>query len=389
MATEKQIAANARNAKRSTGPTTEAGKARSRANALTHGLSGTGPVVEEADRAEVEARLREWGDDLPSDTPLKAWISGRVAHESVRIERCERLYLRTCRDFSDRVADGGWEVDRAREAQEIYSARGSDPALAVRRLEATLQGAQLLRHRWDLLGHHLDDSRDWNAEQRSDALDLLGYPTAYRQGATPIQPRGLEGQALFDLRIRLVLAEMARLEGLIRGPLAISDGFAKMEAGRYGTGAELSAPTRESLRLESVCHRRFQRHRRDLTLLLAGKPVAPAGFAPATPAEVDPFAALVASCGPLPGDPPTRLDRDDDDRDLDDDDDAEDESELDPVARDQPSPDVALRGIQARRLAPRLESPVPFDGPPDTFSPLAIDFPPNTPDGVIPRLKVG
>ncbi|UVO27595.1 hypothetical protein [Bradyrhizobium arachidis] len=41
MATEKQIAANRKNAARSTGPRTISGKARSRMNALRHGLAAT------------------------------------------------------------------------------------------------------------------------------------------------------------------------------------------------------------------------------------------------------------------------------------------------------------------------------------------------------------
>jgi len=40
MATEKQIAANRANAKRSTGPKTAAGKLKSSRNAYRHGLSG-------------------------------------------------------------------------------------------------------------------------------------------------------------------------------------------------------------------------------------------------------------------------------------------------------------------------------------------------------------
>jgi hypothetical protein len=60
MATAKQAAANRRNAAKSTGPRTKSGKARSRRNALKHGLSAEQVVMLGEDPAAFEA-LR---DDL-------------------------------------------------------------------------------------------------------------------------------------------------------------------------------------------------------------------------------------------------------------------------------------------------------------------------------------
>ena len=74
MASEKQIAANRANAKRSTGPKTAAGKLRSSRNAFRHGLSGP----------------------LPSDPATSAsldWIAGEVAGDQASDHQKRRLKL--------------------------------------------------------------------------------------------------------------------------------------------------------------------------------------------------------------------------------------------------------------------------------------------------------
>lgn len=63
MASEKQLAANRRNAQSSTGPRTRSGKARSSQNALKHGLSANQVVMLDEDPAAFDA-LR---DDLYAD----------------------------------------------------------------------------------------------------------------------------------------------------------------------------------------------------------------------------------------------------------------------------------------------------------------------------------
>jgi hypothetical protein len=55
MASERQIAANRRNARRSSGPRSSAGKRRSSGDALRHGLSR---VINDRGREDIEALAR-------------------------------------------------------------------------------------------------------------------------------------------------------------------------------------------------------------------------------------------------------------------------------------------------------------------------------------------
>jgi hypothetical protein len=84
MATQAQIDANRANAKKSTGPRTLEGKARSRANALRHGLSGTAILME----CEHEDEFNEMVDDL-----LEEWQPATITEKMVFYKMVEQYWL--------------------------------------------------------------------------------------------------------------------------------------------------------------------------------------------------------------------------------------------------------------------------------------------------------
>ena len=65
---------NRRNAQKSTGPRTAAGTARSRFNALKHGMTARAPLLPEEDASELAAQLLELGDDLQPGNKLEAML---------------------------------------------------------------------------------------------------------------------------------------------------------------------------------------------------------------------------------------------------------------------------------------------------------------------------
>lgn len=88
MATEKQIAANRRNARRSTGPRTAEGKARSSRNALKHGILSR-ELVEEGESAEELADLIEaLRADLGPEGEVESALVHRIAGCIWRLLRC-------------------------------------------------------------------------------------------------------------------------------------------------------------------------------------------------------------------------------------------------------------------------------------------------------------
>lgn len=93
MASEKQIAANRANAKRSTGPTSRLGKLRSSRNALKHGFSLDLPL-DQADIKWIEALKKKMGrTNADADRDLALEEFGRAQRQILRIREVQTRTL--------------------------------------------------------------------------------------------------------------------------------------------------------------------------------------------------------------------------------------------------------------------------------------------------------
>ncbi|WP_165226318.1 hypothetical protein [Aquisphaera insulae] len=93
MATAAQIQANRNNAKKSSGPRTEAGKAASRMNALKHGNRSKQlamPVLPQEDPKELDRRVREYVQAGKAGNAIERDLLTRAARLSFMLERSDR-----------------------------------------------------------------------------------------------------------------------------------------------------------------------------------------------------------------------------------------------------------------------------------------------------------
>jgi hypothetical protein len=231
-ASDAQISANRRNSQLSTGPKTDEGKARSRRNALKHGLTGAGVALPDEDVAEIADRFQALQEEhQPSGVSSRLHLR-RYAYLSVRLERCERLDTAI---YSKRVRHAEVEFDdqRMTKVEELAARLLFDPMTTARRLQATPEGIDYLTRQWLELRADLSNRERaaWTQNHRSRMEQLMGhlqgsYKVTRNQALTEalsgffynINPSEGEGLSDLDRRewardelTRNIDAEMARL----------------------------------------------------------------------------------------------------------------------------------------------------------------------------------
>ncbi|WP_435008451.1 hypothetical protein P12x_005661 [Tundrisphaera lichenicola] len=191
IVSEARLAANRRNALRSTGPKTPEGKERSRANALKHGLCSSVVVAEDAKL--VQDRAYDYFGALRPQNHFQAWIVTEVSLLSIRIERCERIERRV-RDRIAIEAEVSWEENRRLEACLLGEQLAHRPEAVVHQLRKSIQGCEWLMTRWAMLAHVADEKGAWTPDQTRLAFDLLATPGAFREGREPGAALDFEGR---------------------------------------------------------------------------------------------------------------------------------------------------------------------------------------------------
>lgn len=192
MTTEANIRANRANAQKSTGPKTEAGKARCRLNALKHGRRSkavAAPVLPQEDAAELGRRIQDWIDSYQPVGAVEAELVTRAAKASWVLDRAERhetaLLSRRVRKAllnsrarrTARVCELGRKLLSMAGRRHLPAAGpdwADDPAAFVAELEAIPEGARWLRDRWAEVRNLILADEPWTYLDQFKFVRLLG-----------------------------------------------------------------------------------------------------------------------------------------------------------------------------------------------------------------------
>jgi hypothetical protein len=174
---------NRRNAQRSTGPKTQAGKERSRFNALKHGCRARLPILPGEDPDAYQERLDAWIDKFQPRDAVETYMVERAVHASWQLDRADRAEVAAMVEAADeraleraRVVLGLGEALFHAPARVRDGVRGGDgddqesllswpfdpehpqhPAHVVVELEGTAQGCTWLLQRWAALGEAINN----------------------------------------------------------------------------------------------------------------------------------------------------------------------------------------------------------------------------------------
>ncbi|MBV8608817.1 MAG: hypothetical protein JO034_15320, partial [Singulisphaera sp.] len=173
LSEEQRREVNKKNSQLSTGPRTEAGKAKSKLNGLKHGLRAATLVLPGEDPEALQHRLDAWTDELDPQTDLERYFVRSAVEASWRLDRVRRAEAAA---GARRVTAAGAEADRqdALEVEHNLKYLGVWPEKNLRALRDSARGCSALLDRWRDLVAALEGAGCWLDSERRWAFALAG-----------------------------------------------------------------------------------------------------------------------------------------------------------------------------------------------------------------------
>src|SRR5437764_1665842 len=168
-----QRAANLENSRKSTGPRTPSGRAKSRLNSTKHGLTGAGLALPVEDQAQVEARFQALEEDLHLADERDRLLADRVALLSLRLDRCAKYEAAALTELI-RTAVADHDDERRRQVEDAIKRLPDEPMTSVRRLARSPEGLDWMISAWEELGHDLTQLGYWQFPQVLRGEQLQG-----------------------------------------------------------------------------------------------------------------------------------------------------------------------------------------------------------------------
>jgi hypothetical protein len=184
LSAEERSRINQQNASHSRGPTSEAGRNKSKYNAMKHGGRAETLVLPNESPADVQALFDQWDGFYQPRSPAEAAYVDKAVRS---LRKAERLRRAEDQMLDDQVRSAEDRYDRAQQEQveRLGDLLKEDPASAVRGLLGTAAGCRWMLEQWGYLEAELAERGAWVASQRETATRLMGLrPEAYRQDDT-------------------------------------------------------------------------------------------------------------------------------------------------------------------------------------------------------------
>ncbi|HSB17861.1 MAG TPA: hypothetical protein VLE22_25655 [Bryobacteraceae bacterium] len=181
MASIRQINANRKNARRSTGPTSDEGKARSASNALQHGLLSRDIVLPDEDAEEFTTLAASYTAQLDPQGPLEEFCVRQMVAADWKLRRLLRLetgmlaygveYIRDVDDDDDR-----WSGNSSYEETTVLLGKMISGSSRTTRLSLLTRYESSIRQSWYKALKEYERLRSLRPPRRPEQAPLSGPP---------------------------------------------------------------------------------------------------------------------------------------------------------------------------------------------------------------------